>query len=197
LKARFAKLLWALVIALIISMMFSHVSVRSGARAAWDIPPTRRPIVVFDLYTQRCGIGSSMPGGQFEAGENVTLYAKMTANNSPLEGRMIMFEITGPTNPHQNISFLLNAVTDSSGIASQTLMIQPAGQSQATVLGTWTVTAQIGIDQETYGDSLDFQVAPDLSTMTPEFQTWTMPLILFILAAAVALANKHAQTRPN
>jgi hypothetical protein len=192
--AKFFRRLFAL---LLVSAMLAYALGWQRANATWDIPPTPAPIAPFDLYTQRGGIGPNVPGGQFEVGENVTLCAKITSKNSPVEKIMIVFEIVGPANAYQNISLLLTAITNASGIASRTLMIQPVDHTQETVLGIWSVTAQMGLDRETSGDSLNFQIVPDPPVGVPEFQTWATFLLLFPFAAGIALTHKRVQAHPN
>jgi hypothetical protein len=197
LKARLAKFLKRLFVPLLVSAMLTYALGWQRANATWDIPPTPAPIASFDLYTQRGGIGPNVSGGQFEVGENVTLCVKITSNSSLVEKMMIVFEIVGPANADQNVSLLLTAITNASGIASRTLMIQPIDHAQETVLGIWSVTAQTGLDRETSGDSLNFQIVPDPPVDAPEFQTWAMVLLLFPFAAAIALTHKRVQARPN
>jgi hypothetical protein len=65
---------------------------------ASEIPIKPCPLVFFDLYTQKGGMGPGIPGGEFAPGENVELYANMTSNGLPVENRTIAFEIEGPAN---------------------------------------------------------------------------------------------------
>lgn len=115
----------------------------------------------------------------------------MTSNDSPVANRTIAFAIEGPANFNLNVSIVPTAITNSSGIAFHTFHIQPINNAPDTVLGTWSVTAQTGLDQATFGDSLDFQVTLDPLPVTPEFQMWTIPLLLFSLAATVTITQKR------
>jgi hypothetical protein len=189
LKTRSMKILRVLVVSFLVSTMFSHVSGWPRASANWDVPPSPAPIVVFDLYTQRGGVGSNMPGGQFEAGENVTLYVKMTSGDSPVEGNILFFEISGPTNSYQNISILLTVKTNSSGIALTTFMIPPLDFAQSRVLGTWCVTAQTGLDIDTVGDALNFEVVSMIHA--PEFPIVIALLLACILTTATGIILKR------
>lgn len=150
---------------------------------ASEIPIKPYPIVFFDLYTQRGGMGPGIPGGLFAPGENVELYVNMTSNDLPVENRIIFFEIEGPSN-----SCLITTVTNSSGIASATYMI-PLDLAQDKVLGTWCVTAQTGLDIDTFGDTLNFEVAPIIQA--PEFPTLTVLLLAFILTITTTITLKR------
>jgi hypothetical protein len=148
------------------------------------------PFVGFDLYTQKGGVGPNTFGGEFAPGENVTLCVRMTNNDFPVENSIIVFEIVGPTNNYLNISFIRTAVTNSSGIAYQTFNTQPIDNMPETVLGTWIVTAQSGLDQETVVDTLHFELA----SIMPEFPTFTTSLFIILVSTAVALlARRYTQ----
>lgn len=144
--------------------------------ATWDVPPRPVPVVSFDLYTQKGGAGPSVPGGEFGPGEAVALYVKMTSDGLPVENETIAFEIVGPANSYLNISFIRTAVTNASGIACQAFSVPPVSNAQETVLGTWSVTAQMGLDQETVGDTLDFEVVLVMLTFPTYAHAPNLPL---------------------
>jgi hypothetical protein len=171
------------------SYIFSRLNTCEKAYATCNIPPTLTPFVGFDLYTQKGGVGPNTFGGEFALEENVTLCVKMTNNDFPAENCVIVFEIVGPTNNYLNISFIRTAVTNSSGIAYQTFNIQPINNMPETVLGTWIVTAQSGLDQETVVDTLHFEVA----SIMPEFPTFTVSLFILLVSTAAFLARKYTQ----
>jgi hypothetical protein len=172
------------------SYIFSWLNTCEMAYATCNIPPMLIPFVGFDLYTQKGGVGPNTFGGEFALGENVTLCVKMTNNDFPVENSIIVFEIVGPTNNYLNISFIRTAVTNSSGIAYQTFNTQPIDNMPETVLGTWIVTAQSGLDQETVVDTLHFELA----SIMPEFPTFTTSLFIILVSTAVALlARRYTQ----
>lgn len=161
-KSRFTRLVGAVAASFLAITLFScslgWLNACPRVYAAWDVPPRPVPVVSFDLYTQKGGVGPSVPGGEFAPGEDVALYVKMTSDGLPVENRTIALEIVGPANSYLNVSFIRTAVTNASGIAYQTFSIHPVNNAPETVLGTWSVTAQVGLDQETVGDTLDFEV---------------------------------------
>lgn len=151
---------------------------------ASEIPIKPYPIIFFDLYTQRGGMGPGILGGEFVPGENIALCVNMTSNGLPVENRTILFEIEGPTN-----SCLLTAVTNSLGIASTTFMIPPLDFVQTKVLGTWCVTAQTGLDIDTVGDTLNFEVVSTFHA--PEFPIVIVLLVACILTTATEIILKR------
>jgi hypothetical protein len=163
-KSGFTKLAGVVAACFLVMTFFSDgfgwLNACTRAYAAWDVPPRPVPLVSFDLYSQKGGVGPNIPGGEFVPGEDVILYVKMTSDGVPVENKTIAFEIVGPANFYLNISFIRTAVTNSSGIACQAFSIQPVDHAQEAVLGAWSVTAQVGLDQETVGDTLGFEVVP-------------------------------------
>jgi hypothetical protein len=184
LKAVFSKFIRILVVSLLISGMLIYVSGRRGTAAAWDgVPITPAPTVALDLYTQKGGTGPGNPGGEFSPEESVILYVRMTRDGLPAENETIAFNIEGPAN-----SSVSTAVTNSSGIASVTFKIPPSDAAANGPLGTWSVTAQTGLDWDTSGDFLNFEVAPVMHA--PEFPAWGFLALAFLLGTATAALTR-------
>jgi hypothetical protein len=161
-KSRSTRLVGAMAACFLVLTLFScclgWLNACPRVYATWDVPPRPVPIVSFDLCTQKGGVGPGVLGGEFGPGETVAMYVKVTSDGLPVENVTIGFEITGPANSHLNVSFVRTAATNSSGIAYQTFSVPPVNNAQEAVLGTWSVMAQMGLDQETVGDTLDFEV---------------------------------------
>jgi hypothetical protein len=172
-------------IALYLGGMF-NLAHRSEADA-WDMPPKPRPPVYFDLYTQRGGEGSNAFAGTFKPDEEVLLIVGITEEGLPVENQSILFEVIGPPNPQHNISALVRAVTNSSGIGSATLTIPSASeQPTQTIVGTWIVHSQIGLDQNTVGDTMHFEVV----LIAPEFPISATALLVLVFATVTIVAFK-------
>jgi hypothetical protein len=188
LKAVFSKLIRILVVSFLISAMLIYFSGRRGTAVAWDgVPITPAPMVALDLYTQKGGIGIGNPGGEFSPEESVVLYVRMTRDGLPAENETVAFNIEGPAK-----SCLSTAITNSSGIASVTFKIPPLGAAADEVFGTWSVTAQTGLDWDTFGDALDFEVAPVMHA--PEFPAWGFLALAFLLTATTTAALTRLKT---
>lgn len=156
---------------------------------AWEIPPKTYPDVSLDIYTQKGGKGSSTFGGIFGPNEDVVLDIEIKKDSVPVENQTVTFEIVGPINSYQNISVLLRTVTNSSGIGSTVLKIPLTPEHTAEITtGTWTARAQIGLDVETVGDTMDFEVA----SVNPEFPTSATLLLAFILVTATTAILKRS-----
>lgn len=187
-KPRHMKLVRALVMSFLVSTLLpclsGWLSTCPRAHAYWDIPIKPVPFVCFDLYTQKGGIGPGISGGEYEPGESVILYVSMTSDGLPVQNTTIAFSIEGPTN-----CYFPTAVTNSSGIASATFKIPPLDAAKDKALGTWSVTAQTGLDMDTFGDSLNFEVVPIMDA--PEFPAPTVALLAFILTASIAIVLKR------
>lgn len=166
---------------------------------AWDVPPKPHPVVSFDVYTQKDGRGSNSFGGTFSTNENVVLFVEIKKDNIPVGNQAVVFEIVGPVNSYQNISALIGGVvTNSLGIGSATYGIPlPAEHAKEIVQGAWTVQSEIGLDIDTVGDAMNFEVAPLSTVHAPEFPAWTFLALTFLLAtlATVALARSRTGKR--
>lgn len=156
---------------------------------AGEIPPKPYPCVSFDIYTQKGGMGSGTFGGIFGPDEDVVLDVEIEKDSVPVENQTVTFEIVGPINSYQNISVLLRTVTNSSGIGSTVLKIPLTPEHTAEIItGTWTAQAQIGLDIDTVGDTMDFEVA----FISPEFPTSATLLLAFILVTATTIILKRS-----
>jgi hypothetical protein len=68
-------------------------------------------------------------------------------------------------------------------------MIPPLDLVQTKVLGTWCVTAQTGLDIDTVGDTLKFEVVSIFHT--PEFPIVIVLLLACILTTATEIILKR------
>ena len=71
-----------------------------------------------DLFTQKepySGKGPNMPSDAFGPGEEVQIYALATYNEYPVQSLLVAFQILGPQNPVENISFCMVALSARAG----------------------------------------------------------------------------------
>jgi len=111
-----------------------------------------------DLYTQKepyGGKGPNMPSDAFAPGEEVQIFALITYNKNPVAGLLVAFEISGPNNPSENITFCRVAFTDESGIATVSFRISYLNE---TAFGIWTVIGTAEIYSSIYQDTIIFKV---------------------------------------
>lgn len=115
-----------------------------------------------DLYTQKepyDGRGPNQPSDAFAPQENAILYAHVTYRDYPESGKIVAFEVHGPINPVENLSFARTAVTNADGIANVSFRIPwPNGYAEEAVLGVWDVIATIEIAEVVVNDTLTFKV---------------------------------------
>ena len=115
--------------------------------------------VTIDVFTQKApfdGKGSNESSDMFGPQETVVLYAMVLVGNVPASGKLVTFEISGPTDmPHYTI-FYLEAETNASGVAGTMFTLQIINQTD--VFGTWTVIASVDVKGTTYSDLLTFKV---------------------------------------
>lgn len=167
-----------------------NLSHQSDAKA-WDVPPKSHPPVYFDVYTQRGGEGSNAFAGTFKPDEEVLLIVGIMEEDFPVENQSVVFEVIGPPNSYRNISALVRTITNSSGIGSAALRIPSAlEQSTQTVVGTWIVQSQIGLDQDTVGDTMDFEVvltAPEFPILSP-----ALLVVVFTMVTIVAFKKRNS-----
>jgi len=122
-----------------------------------------------DLYTQRGGEGPGVPSDAFAPDMEVILYANVTYNDAPVRDRIAVFEVNGPINSVENISFIRTALTEANGVTNASFRIpQPPDDAKETVFGFWKVTATVEIGQVQVRDDLSFQVSWILEIISAE-----------------------------
>lgn len=111
-----------------------------------------------DLFTQNepySGKGFNVPSDAFSFGELVEIYALVTYHDSPVEGLLVAFEIVGPKNPIENITFYRTAFTNEIGIAMISFRISHINEI---AFGEWTVIGNTKIGDLKFVDSVSFKV---------------------------------------
>lgn len=146
-KKTFAKIIAS---TLIMWVMFSASVnfVVFGEAEGWQV----------DVYTQKTpysGIGLNQSSDAFGPNDVVVLYANVVYNMYPIQNVPVAFQVSGPLNPVENVSFILSATSDSEGIAEANFTIpSPEISPEIAVFGLWNVTAHI----ENASDFLSFKV---------------------------------------
>lgn len=149
-SAKLKKLLViSVIIALLLSLEFTNLKIAFSSYDGGKI----------DLFTQKepySGKGSNMPSDAFGPEEVVILYALVTYNEIPVQGSMVAFYATTPS----NASFGLSAETDLNGIATVnfTILMPPINISESEVFGTWLAQANVLIDADVFQDASSFKV---------------------------------------
>lgn len=115
-----------------------------------------------DLYTQKepySGSGPNQPSDAFAPQEEVILYAYVTYRDDPVPGKIVAFEVHGPVNRFENLSFTRTAMTNDDGIANVSFRITwPNGHREEEVFGVWNVIAVVDIAEVAVNDTLGFLV---------------------------------------
>lgn len=118
--------------------------------------------LVIDLYTQKepfSGVGINQSSDAFAPKEEVILYGYVTYNLFPVANKIVAYEVYGPPNSIQNISFILTAETNASGIAEISFRIPwPIEDPEIIVFGVWTVFGSVRVAEEVVVDKLTFNV---------------------------------------
>jgi len=114
-----------------------------------------------DLFCQKppYGVGINQSGGTFKFREQIILYALVTYNEYPVENKIVSFEVHGPANPFENITFFRTALTNASGIAQITFKIEvPSEDLEEIFTETWLAIAVVDIAEQRVVDALPFQL---------------------------------------
>ena len=143
-------LLWpvAFMFVVILLVFPNAVSIVKGEPEGWQV----------DVYTQKqphSGAGLNQSSDSFAPTEIVFLYANVTYNAYPVQNVLVLFQVFGPSNPVQNITLGLSAVSNQDGVTEISFSIPWLPPKPETVVfGYWTVIAQF----ENGSDLLVFKV---------------------------------------
>jgi hypothetical protein len=98
-------------------------------------------------------------------GEMVELFAEVKDSGTPIDEKLVTFEIYGPSNPYENMYFVLGGCTNASGIASKSFRIGPMFREhwEEILLGTWRITVYVEINHEILTDNMTFECDWDLN----------------------------------
>jgi hypothetical protein len=142
------------------------------------LPPIMGPDI--DVYTERTGIGKGCDkdtgeeyppivqyladgtpiykwtamSDAFGPQEEVTLCAKVTYNEEPVENKMVAFEIRDPLD---NVVVWRSAFTNAEGIACVSFRIPWMGADADDVFGAWLITATVDIAEHVVMDKCRFR----------------------------------------
>jgi len=117
---------------------------------------------VIDLYTQKepySGKGPNQPSDAFSPDDNVILYAYITYNDAPVLGRNVAFDIQGPVNSVENLTYGRTAKTNMYGVTNVSVrMPWLDGYAEEAIFGVWNVIATVRIAEVAVNDTLAFKV---------------------------------------
>jgi hypothetical protein len=139
-----------------------------------------------DVFSQRGGMGASVPSPSFCPGEAVLLYAIVAYKEWPEQNSDVTFQIL---NPHQD-SFVLYDRTNASGTAAVSFCL-PSLEHADCVLGTWRVIASVDVAEIVVDDTLEFQVKWNLADVNTDWKVDVYDMVLVSLAYASTLLDPH------
>jgi len=138
---------------------------------------------MIDLFTQKKpydGKGLNQLSDAFAPQEEVILYAHLTYRDAGVANKLVAFEIHGPVNSLNNITFSRTAITNASGIATIDFRIPWSTESSETIIfGTWKAYAGADIAEVRVEDTLTFKVGwiveiLSIDTVDTDFQPQTI-----------------------
>jgi hypothetical protein len=161
---------------------------------------------VIDLYTENTpfnGMGANQSSSPFEPQELVVLYALATYNGYPVQQKDVAFEVYGPPNPFQNITFVGTGRTDENGTATYSFRIPwPSENPENIVFGEWTITAIVTIAGQVAVDVLTFRVGwiiriTEIATLNSLLEpqsvfTWGNPIVFNLTVENIAMTAESA-----
>lgn len=143
-------LLWPVPFMLVVILLVfpNAVPIVKGEPEGWQV----------DAYTQKqphSGAGLNQSSDSFAPTEVVFVYANVTYNAYPVQNILVLFQVSGPSNPVQNFTLGLSVVSNQDGVAEINFSIPWLPPKPETVVfGFWTVIAQF----ENGSDLLVFKV---------------------------------------
>lgn len=111
-----------------------------------------------DLFTQKGvydGKGLNISCDAFSPDEEVKVFAFITYSCWPEEGVLVAFQIFGPKNSIENITFSRVATTNETGIAFITFRLP---HDNEIIFGEWTIIGNVRVAEQTVQDTLSFRV---------------------------------------
>jgi hypothetical protein len=170
------------------------------------LPPVMGPDI--DVYTEMNGIGKGCDKNSgdeyppyylppdpyprwpsmsdaYGPQEAVTLYAKVTYNNEPVENKMVAFEVM---DPQGHVVAWRSAPTNAQGIATVTFRIPWMGGYAEDVFGAWLITGTVDIAEQVVFDKCRFRFGYIVSILDIAVDPMSV-LKLEDLGVTVTLAN--------
>jgi hypothetical protein len=141
-----------------------YVDHNSEKHVIMQVTPPIGPAI--DVYTDRGGVGPGMlpdgtlnpyPIGWSDAygpQEEVTVYAKVTYNDEPVEYKPVAFEMVDPTGQGRDFR---TAFTDANGIATTSFRIPWQGSDAEDMFGTWVISASVSVSEVEVQDKVPFR----------------------------------------
>jgi len=128
------------------------------------------------LYTQKkpyTGKGLNVSSDMFTLDEKVRIYASVTYNGWPVPNVLVAFEVRGPRNSIENITFFRTSATNTTGIA--VIEFRIPNSIDESVFGEWCVLGTARIAEQVLKDSVKFKVGwiveiQDLITIDEDFR---------------------------
>jgi len=118
---------------------------------------------MIDVYTQKepySGEGPNMPSDAFAPQEQVILYAYVSYDCNPVEGKLVAFEVKDANDTSVTYK---TAATNASGVATASFRL-----ASMPLFGTWDTTATVEVLQRTISDALTFKVGWIVETVKVE-----------------------------
>jgi hypothetical protein len=134
-----------------------YVPTDSMTISIMQVPPSLGAAI--DVYTATNGKGplGAYPFGWSDAygpQQLVTVYAKVTYNDEPVEYKPVAFEMIMPNGVAADYR---TAFTDASGIATTTFRIPWEGSNAELLFGDWSIVGSVSISEVTVMDTLKFR----------------------------------------
>jgi hypothetical protein len=135
----------------------TYVDHDSHKHVIMQVMPAVGPAI--DVYTEKGGIG---PGGDYPFGwsdafgpqEEVTVYAKVTYNEEPVEYKPVAFEMIMPNGVAADYR---TAFTDANGTATTSFRVPWEGSNAEALFGDWSITGSVSISEVTVMDTCYFR----------------------------------------